>query len=632
MTETRPSPQSEQRAPVNTSGEIRRLHGCINDLISLQALPAIWIGQEASRIIAILLEAMLGILELDFAYARANDTPEGSIDVLRFRDRRTSDEDASAVRQALDSWLTSDESKRLVSVQTPIRIGRHSGAQLRLGAQVETGVLVIGSEHPGFPTAIDTLLLRVAANQLTVALHECRTAAMQRRTAEDLERRVAARTLELLQSNEQLRRQEVDLRALHEELAAELQAMTRLHALSTGIWEDRELQPLLAEVLDASIRLLNADFGNVQLYDPEARALRIVAQRGFEQEFIDYFDHVDEGTASCGRALELLERVVVEDVLVDSSFAPHMKIVDSAGYRAVQSTPLISRSGEPLGVLSTHFRKPHRPSEPDLRLLDLYARHAAEIIERRRADDSLRRLQEDLAHFARISTMGELTASIAHEVNQPLAAVSTNADACLRWLKRKEPNLEEASDALERIVRESGRASDVISRIRALSSKTTPQQTRLQLNDIVHEVVTLAQSKLLSQQITLTIDASATLPEVLGDRIQLQQVLLNLILNAIDATQPVVGRLKELQIRTSSASSEEVVLAVRDSGVGLDSTTQRRLFEPFFTTKPEGMGLGLSISRRIVEAHGGQLHATPNPDYGTTMAVVLPSAARDRAS
>jgi C4-dicarboxylate-specific signal transduction histidine kinase len=242
----------------------------------------------------------------------------------------------------------------------------------------------------------------------------------------------------------------------------------------------------------------------------------------------------------------------------------------------------------------------------------------------------LLRLQEDLAHVARISTMGELTASIAHEVSQPLAAVSTNADACRRWLMRKEPNLEEARDALERIIRESSRASDVVRRIRALSRKTTPQRTRLQLNDIVHEVLTLAQSKLLNQQISLTVDMSATLPEVLGDRVQLQQVLLNLIVNAIDAVQPVVGRPRELGIRTSSPIIREVQLIVRDSGVGLDSLVQTRLFEPFFTTKPEGMGLGLSISRRIVEAHGGQLRATPNFDHGTTLVVILPSAASDR--
>lgn len=753
MTQTRPSPLGEQRTPVNDPGEIRRLRGCINDLISLQALPALWIGREPSRIVEILLEAMLGILQLDFAYAHAVDTPDGKIEVLRLRDRGRSEVDSDALRQVLESWLGHHEALRPTKVRNPVGDGELSIASLQLGTQVDTGMLVVGAERAPFPAAIETLLLRVAANQLTVALHEAGTAARQRRTAQELEERVAERTTQLVRSNEQLRRQEGDLHALHEELAADLDAMTRLHGLSTSLWEDRDLRPLLAEVLAASIRLLKADFGNVQLYDPDTGVLRVVAQQGFDQHFLEYFDSVREGTASCGTALQLQRRVIVEDVLADPCFKPHLKIVAAAGYRAVQSTPLFSRGGEPLGMLSTHFRNPHRPSERDLRLLDLYARQAAEIIERRRADErlrasearfrnyfdlgviggalispqqsylevndelchilgyereellqktfaevshpddlaadlaqfqrvlsgeadaytldkrwirkdgavidsivarravrradgtvdyfvglvqditarkradeSLRQLQEDLAHVARISAMGELTASVAHEVNQPLAAVSTNADACWRWLTRKEPNLDEALSALQRIIQESGRANDVIGRIRALARKTPPQQTRLQLNDIVQEVLALARSKLVSQQISLIVSVSSTLPEVLGDRVQLQQVLLNLILNAIDAIQPVVDRPRELRVTTRSASSGEAQVTVCDSGVGLDSLAQSRLFEPFFTTKPEGMGLGLSISRRIVETHGGRLQVTPNSDYGTSFTVVLPAA------
>ena len=260
-------------------------------------------------------------------------------------------------------------------------------------------------------------------------------------------------------------------------------------------------------------------------------------------------------------------------------------------------------------------------------------RRTAQELEQRVAERTaqLMQLQLDLAHVARISTMGELSASIAHEVSQPLAAVIANAGASRRWLMHEAPNLVEARAALERIIRESGRASDVISRIRALSRKTAPQTARLQLNDVVHEGAhARAEQAGEPSEIFLTIDLSDTLPEVLGDRVQLQQVLLNLILNAIDAIHPVVDRPRELGIRTSSPSTGEVQLMVRDSGIGLDSLAQSRLFEPFFTTKAEGMGLGLSISRRIVEAHGGQPRATPNSDYGTTLMINLPSAARDR--
>src|SRR5262245_6320942 len=184
-----------------------------------------------------------------------------------------------------------------------------------------------------------------------------------------------------------------------EELAAELMAMKRLHQLGTLSLETTEFQPLLEEVLDATMTLLNADFGNIQLYDPTTGGLKIVAQRGFKQEFIEYFDNVHEGTAACGTALQRRERVIVEDVLTDPICAPHLEIVISASYRAVQSTPLFSRNGEPLGMLSTHFRRPHRPTDRELWMTDLYARQAAEMIESKRAEEESRWLRRSEAKF-----------------------------------------------------------------------------------------------------------------------------------------------------------------------------------------------------------------------------------------
>ena len=172
MTETRSSRLGEQRAPVDASGEIRQLQDCINDLTSIQALAAIWIGHDASRIIEILLEAMLGILHLDFAYANVVDTPDGKIEVLRLRDRGRSDVDSGALREALESWSKNHVPMRPMTVQNPVRDGQLSIAPLRLGTQVDTGMLVVGAERSDFPTAIEMLLLRVAANQLTVVLHE----------------------------------------------------------------------------------------------------------------------------------------------------------------------------------------------------------------------------------------------------------------------------------------------------------------------------------------------------------------------------------------------------------------------------------------------------------------------------
>jgi PAS domain S-box-containing protein len=188
-----------------------------------------------------------------------------------------------------------------------------------------------------------------------------------------------------------------------QELAAELAAMKRLYEFGTRFLAQTELQPILEEVLEATIALVHADFGNVQLYDLLAGRLKIVAQRGFRQDFIDYFNNVEEGAGSCGTALQRGERVMVEDVLTDPIFVPHLKIVTAAGYRAVQSTPLMSRSGKLLGMISTHFRQPHRPSERELRFVDLYARRAAEIIERMRIEEKLRRSEAHLAEGQRLS-------------------------------------------------------------------------------------------------------------------------------------------------------------------------------------------------------------------------------------
>ena len=416
----------------------------------------------------------------------------------------------------------------------------------------------------------------------------------------------------------------VETLALKDELAADLKAMTRLHELSTRLLASTEIQSLLEEVLDATMTLLNADFGDVQLYNPKTHALEIVAHRNFSQEFLDYFNSVHEGAASCGTALLRRARVIVEDVLTDPSFAPHLKIVAAAGYRAVQSTPLFSRSGEPLGMISTYLRKPHRPSEHELRFTDLYARQAAEMIERKRDEDALRETQADLARVSRVVTMGELTASIAHEVNQPLAAVVTNANACTRWLAGANPNLHEAREALARIVRDGNRAGDVIKGIRALVKKTSVEKERLDMNDAIHDVIDFAQGEMRKNGVTLRTQLAEELPTLMGDRVQLQQVVLNLLMNGIEAMSEVEGRPRELVVTTQKDSVDNLHFAVQDSGVGLDPQYLDRMFDAFYTTKRDGMGMGLSISRSIIEAHSGRLWATANDGPGATLHFVLP--------
>ena len=249
----------------------------------------------------------------------------------------------------------------------------------------------------------------------------------------------------------------------------------------------------------------------------------------------------------------------------------------------------------------------------------------SEMGERQRAEEALQTARSELAHVSRVMTLGELTASIAHEVNQPLAAVVTNAQACLRWLALETPRPDEARAAVERIVRDSNRASEVIQRIRALAKKAEPQMVALDINDVIREAISLEQREMLSQRVSLRTELASALPPVLGDRVQLQQVVINLVMNALEAMAPVTHRPRDMLIRSQQDDANEVLVAVRDSGMGIDSENADRLFNAFFTTKPTGMGMGLSISRSIIVAHGGRLWVSPNADHGATFQFTLPS-------
>ena len=250
---------------------------------------------------------------------------------------------------------------------------------------------------------------------------------------------------------------------------------------------------------------------------------------------------------------------------------------------------------------------------------------ATDIQERTQAEEALRQTQAALAHVTRVTTMGEMTASIAHEVNQPLAAVVTNAAACLRWISGPSPDLEEGRQALERIVKEGKRASEVIARIRALVRKSPPRKDWLDINETIQEIVLLTGSEAHKSRISVQTQLSSDLPRVLGDRIQLQQVVLNLIKNAIDAMAEVGEAPRDLLVSSGRDESKGVLVAVRDSGPGPGGASFDHLFDPFYTTKADGLGMGLAISRSIVEAHGGRLWGTPNAPRGATFQFTLPA-------
>jgi PAS domain S-box-containing protein len=253
-----------------------------------------------------------------------------------------------------------------------------------------------------------------------------------------------------------------------------------------------------------------------------------------------------------------------------------------------------------------------------------------DITKRKRAEEALREAEAELAHVTRLTTMGELAASIAHEVNQPLAAIVTNGSACLRMLSGESPDLNEVREAVADMIRDGKRASEVIARIRALFKKQQAQKAPLAINEVIEEALVLTRSAVERNGVLLRPDLGDDLPPILGDRVQLQQVVLNLIVNAIEAMSSVTDRPRQLRVVSHREGANKVLVAVRDSGSGLDPANIDRFFDAFYTTKPGGIGMGLSISRSIIEAHGGRLWAVPNEGPGATFQFALPVGARNR--
>jgi PAS domain S-box-containing protein len=251
---------------------------------------------------------------------------------------------------------------------------------------------------------------------------------------------------------------------------------------------------------------------------------------------------------------------------------------------------------------------------------------ARDITERKRAEEALRQAQTDLAHASRLTTMGEFTASLAHEVKQPIAAVVTDANTCVRWITRDEPDLKEAREAAWRIVKDAKRASEIISRVHLLFKKGTPQRELVDVNEVAREMIVLLGDEASRHSISVRTDLAEDLPHVIGDRVQLQQVLMNLIVNGVDAMHDVDGP-RELIIKSQPAENNELLLSVSDTGVGLPRHQVDQIFNAFFTTKTHGTGMGLRISRSIVESHGGRLWAADNSPRGASFCFTLPTKA-----
>jgi C4-dicarboxylate-specific signal transduction histidine kinase len=250
----------------------------------------------------------------------------------------------------------------------------------------------------------------------------------------------------------------------------------------------------------------------------------------------------------------------------------------------------------------------------------------SDITARKRAEEALQRARTELTRASTLTTLGEIAGSIAHELRQPLSAIVMNGSAALRWLDREPPNIDEARQAASRTVREAQRADQVIRGLRALLGKSGLQRAMFDINDAIHEVLELVRGELRRADVAVQTELAPSLPSVFGDRVQLQQVVLNLALNAIDAMAQVSDRPRVLVIRTEHAAQGGVGVTVEDTGIGLDSAIAGHIFEPFYTTKPDGLGLGLSICRTIVEVHGGRLATAPGEPHGTVFSFTLPTA------
>jgi two-component system sensor kinase FixL len=257
---------------------------------------------------------------------------------------------------------------------------------------------------------------------------------------------------------------------------------------------------------------------------------------------------------------------------------------------------------------------------------DITERKRAEA-EARESERALRKAQADLARTTRLTTMGELTASIAHEIVQPLSAVNTNVNTCLHWLEDEKFDLAKARSAARRAAKDADRAIEIIKRVRALMTKSEIQKVELNMSDILSEVLALTDHELRARQVSVNSELAATLPPVLGDRVQLQQLMLNLIMNGIEAMATVAGRPRKLTIEMRAEDTDHVLAVVRDSGLGLDPEKADQIFTPFFTTKPEGTGMGLAICRSIVEAHNGRIWASPGTPHGSVFQFTLPTKA-----
>jgi signal transduction histidine kinase len=386
-----------------------------------------------------------------------------------------------------------------------------------------------------------------------------------------------------------------------------------------------DLQPIFQAILDSAARVCRAEAGVFRLV--EEAGLRLVAHKVSPVMLKEYPPPtLLEHSSFVARFIASKSPLHIPDLAAHEVYrageAYPVGLV-KAGLRTALYVPML-RNDELIGVLSIGRMRIEPFTEKEIELVTDFAAEAAIALEITRRERQLREIQMELAHANRVATVGQFTASIAHELRQPMAAARTEASAALRWLDKTPPDLAEVRDALAGIVSATDRAGDVINRIGTLMRKAPPRKELLEFNQAILEVITLTHSEATKTGVTVRTQLAPCLPRIRADRVQLQQVMLNLIVNGIQAINDVAHGQRDLLITTED-TEDGVRVGVRDTGPGLSPETLERLFEPFYTTKPNGMGMGLSICRSIIEAHRGRLWATGNAPQGAVFQFTIPA-------
>ena len=705
--------------------EIKLLRRCINDLVSVLALPATWTGSEPSRIVGNFLEALLKMLDLDFVYARLRDSADTNLDLVRTASEWEPKLLAQSIRESLQPWFENDTPNSLHPVRAILEGRDMLVVPLQLGMDGEVGIVLAGSKRSDFPQQTERLVLSVAANHAAIGLQEAILLSAQRRIASDLDQRVAQRTAELAATNEELRKEIAERKSVEERLRQEETELNRSEAHKAAIL-DSSLDCIVAIDHEGRVTEFNPaaerTFGYAR-EDVVGKHLTdvIVPPSLREKHRFGFARHLATGesrvlgrrlemTALCADGREIPVEIAITRIRQEGppSFTGYLRDITERKRNEealLETHAKLARSEErwrsvfensAIGVALSDLDGRYIAANPvfqkmlgyteeeleQLRFLDItveedreanwklvlelfegkrrqfqiekqyrrkngssvWVRNSVSLVtgsegapqflialsedvtEQHKAKLALDKARSDLAHVARVSTLSALTASIAHEVNQPLSGIVTNASTCLRMLDANPANLEGARETARRTIRDGNRASEVISRLRALFSKKGGLFEPFDLNEAAKEVIALSLGELQRNRVIVQTDLASQLPSVLGDRIQIQQVILNLIRNGSDAMSTVADRSRELLIKTENDESGAVRLSIRDTGTGINPEIEEKLFEAFHTTKGDGMGIGLSVSRSIMESHQGRLWAIPNEGPGATFNFSLPGS------